>query len=212
MADIPALKVRVGQVTYDDTEALVEFPQGKSAGVITDYMITNHYERDLHTYVGSNTSEQPFQGATVSVVRIGGPVLIWVCEWTACRIGSVPPVPDPTPADGNWRLLDAALSQPQFSLGPSGKDFIYRVSGTYVYCHMNPGPSIFSDAVFPRAPWVREGGGSRKVPADRVVRGLADALAGAGYQGSDGGANAGVNLTGDSGQGFLGVQGFTTRG
>lgn len=184
--------INVGAVTYDDS--LGQYRE--SEPVTADYMIHNHYERDNHTYMAGLTAPEPFQGATVGVVRIGTPTMLWVAEWTACRTGIHPPVPDPTPAYG-WVLLDATFSKAKVVMASNGVSPVYRIEGAYVYAKLAPSSSPFDDMSYPIAPWIKDSAGFiRKVPIESL-RSLLDpsGVAGGGFQ---------VAGKGEAGQGIQG--------
>lgn len=202
-------EINMGSVVYDDVATGLASDQDPESGVFGDYMIHNHYERDGLTYAGSNTSPLPFNGAQVSVVTLGCPMLYWVCEWTACKLGGMPEIPDPTPQGGGWALLDQHVSPAMQSVGPSGNDGVFRVSGAYIYVKRIAADRIFDDVTFPRAPWVRDGAFSRKIPLDKLKQGFSDIPGGGGGSSLPpitGTASADDGPTQDDGQGFLGAK------
>lgn len=191
------LNIDQGDVTYDDTTA--EYTNTSRSGVITDCMVHNHYEKDGMTYAGGLTSPEPFNGALVGVVRLANPVLILVSEWTTMCLGGEITVPDPTPASSDWVLLDIMPTLTQMTVGPSGKDPVYRASGAYVYVKKNPSASVYDDAVFPKAPWLKDGLHPRYIPA-------------AGLDGSIIAGKAGNTGLGDGGFGPADGKGFKGGG
>lgn len=166
------LTVVQGPVLYDGTPGNITDPASYS-GVFADYLFQNHYENDKHTYMGSQTSETPFQGSLVSFVRIGTPTLLWICEWTACQVGAKPTAPDPVPESTGWVLLDVHPTLAGKSLAADGVSPLYRISGVYVYGHKNPNADVFKDAVFPLYPWVDQPGG-RQMEGGDFKRGMID--------------------------------------
>ncbi len=158
--------ITIGTVQSDDVA--VGLRKDTAGGSFSDYMVHNHYDRDGGVYAAGLTSPDGYGGETTAVVRLRSPTQILMCEWTACRLGGAPLIPDPSAAPPGWRLLDIMLSHAMQSVGPSGNDPVYRISGVYVYACKKPSPSVFSDAVFPLAPWVAEGVFTRKIPLDKL--------------------------------------------
>jgi hypothetical protein len=174
--EAPQLFVNQDSVTYDDYLAQYTNPNNYS-GVFGDYFFENHYERDPHTYMASQTTETPFNGSTVGFVRIGGPTLLWVCEWTAMQVGAKPVAPSPVPVSSDWVLLDI---QPTFageSRAADGVSPLYRLSGVYVYGHKNPNADVYKDGVFPLYPWVSQSAG-RQMQSSDFKQGLIDGTTG----------------------------------
>jgi len=188
-------QINVGAVTYDGP-----LPNLKAFAVnalpIADFMIHNHYERDQHRYMAGLTAPEPFNGSTVGVVQLANPTVLWIAEWTACRAGEHPPVPDPTPPQG-WVLLDVNISVPKITAGPAG-DGVFRIEGTYVYCKTSPDADvkrfITYEVEYPYAPWLLPGI-FRKVPLQSVLTGLLTEQAGGGFDGGVVGAQDAQGLT-----------------
>lgn len=172
-------KINVQQVRYDAPAPAVRAEVGGDDGVTTDFHCWSHYEKDQVTYAGALTSPDGYAGDDVGVVRLGRPVLIWLVEWTALRVGLPPIVPDPA-APAGWRLLDEHVTPAVQGVGPSGADSVMRISGVYVYAKRKSSPSVFSDAVFPLALWVRDGAFARKIPPGNLSRTITQAGAGGG--------------------------------
>lgn len=176
MAAPPPAVVQEGTVTYDGSNGDFVQPQ-PGQGVFVDYLFTNHYEHDRQTFMASLTSETAYNGATVAFVRLGGPTLLWVCEWTACQAGGPPAVPSPVPASTGWVLLDAHVS-------PAGKSAlvdskpIYRISGVYVYGKLTPNNDVYQDVTYPVYPWIADKTDGRKVPPASIQQGLTDTAGG----------------------------------
>lgn len=198
------VQISTGPVTYDDS--LGSFTRDSVPHA--DYEIHNHYEKDLQTYQMSLGSPDPAGESSVGIVRLGSPTLLWIAEWSACRLGDHPLVPDPAPPTG-WVLLDANVTFAKVAEGPSGIDFIYRVEGTYVYAKKKPSSGLFTDMSYPLSPWLRDSGGFvRKIPLDKLKSLLDPAGGGGGLEGSTTTA-AGSSVTG---QGLLGPQGYPVVG
>lgn len=162
------VEVTYGQLEYDDQ--LAEFqdqsPDGSSGH--TDYMARNYFEQDGLTYAGSLAGPSG-AGPAVGIVRLGNPVTIWICEFSACCLGSIPTLPDPEAPPPGWVLMDAYITMPYVSSTAGGAP-LYRVKGVYVYSRENPTSKVFEGAFFPQPPWVPLSAFPRKVPADKLVR------------------------------------------
>jgi hypothetical protein len=170
----PELIVNQGSVTYDDNAGQIIDPNNY-AGVFANYFFENHYEQDLHTYMASQTTSTPFNGSLVGMVRIGGPTLLWVCEWTACQLGALPTAPSPVPESSGWVLLDIQPTLAGKSIAEDGVSPLYRISGVYVYGHKNPNADVFKDAVFPVYPWVADTS-DRVMTSANIKKGLIDGV------------------------------------
>lgn len=168
----PELVVNQGSVTYDDNQGQIVDPNSYP-GVFVDYFFENHYENDKHTYMASQTSATPFNESLVGFVRIGGPTLLWVCEWTACQVGAQPIAPSPVPESTGWVLLDIQPTLAGKSIAEDGISPLYRISGIYVYGNRNPNADVFKDAVFPVYPWVSNKDGLT-MDASNIKQGLID--------------------------------------
>lgn len=180
--------VTVGDIDFTPT-ADVKFRQDQGDGIYTDYQIVNRYEDDPNLFMGGVTSPGGFQGASVCFVQLAAPTLVWVCDWTACRAGSKPKVPDPTPSDPDWVLLKKSPETPAEMLMPDGVSPLYRISGTYYYGHKDPqAASTFDRMSFPRPPWLQDID-SRTVDDEMLETGLIDGSGG-------GGAGAGGDFGG----------------
>lgn len=208
-------RVVVGNVDFSDVGA-ADFVEPREVGPIADCMIHNAYERDGHTYMASLTSAEAFNGALTGFVKLGNDTLLWICDWTVCLMQGKkhPPVVDPVPPPG-WVLLDVQLTPAMLSLGPSGIDGIYRISGTYVYGCLNPKADLFGDIVYPQAPWVKRGALPRLVPIgslDYYLKHPQKGGSSAGGGTTGGGARPPGNTGtagGDNGQGLTPPNGFT---
>ena len=167
----PSLTITTGDVRADDTGSLIkEEPDGSAW---TDYRVFNHYEHDFHRYLLGLTSPNGFQGASCAFVQLAAPTLLWLADWTACRFGVPPEIPDPQLTVGNWVLLDVHQELPGIISSPDAATPLYRISGTYVYGHKAPDADVWKDPVFPRTPWL-EDAFPRDVPAAALAQGLLD--------------------------------------
>lgn len=202
-----AVTINEGNITYDGQALGVKADPDGGDGVFTDYMVHNHYDRDGGVYAAGLTSPDPYEGETTAVVKLRNATLIWFCEWTACRMGTLPLIPDPNAMPPGWRLLDIVLNKAMQSLGPSGSDPIWRISGVYIYACKKPNANIFSDAVFPVAPWVKPGVFPRKIPFSKLAAIIAT------DQGSPQPAEVGTSLgVVDVGQGKQGIGLYIAKG
>lgn len=150
---VPNVTVSVGQIQASDFNANYKTPTvGKTT---TDYRIRNRFVRKSNRYAAGITSPNGFQGASVAFFQLAAPTLIWVSEWTACRMGEIPDVPDSESRDANWVLLDEYVEPYMTSPGPDGVTFVYRISGVYTYGKKNPSKvATVMDVGFALPPWV----------------------------------------------------------
>ena len=163
------VEITYADLQFDDQLGQVkeQSPDGSSGH--TDYMVRNHFEQDKVTYAGSLTGVNA-DGPSVGIVRLGNPVIIWICEFTALCVGAQPTIPDPEVPPPGWTLLDAYITLPMVSEGPSARDPVYRVKGVYVYSRQNPAAKVFDQAFFPQPPWIPLSSFPRKVQADKLVK------------------------------------------
>lgn len=165
----PEAKIDVGPISFDDSSA--KYQEVGGDGTFADYHVVNRYEKDRHTYMMGVTSPNGFRGASVAFVQLASPTLVWVADWTACKAGAKPNIPDPTPADGDWVLLDDWWEPHMVTVAPDGVTPIYRISGTYIYGKLNPQSSTIDDISFPRPPWLQDSF-SRNVEQGLLQQGL----------------------------------------
>ena len=186
---MPAIEavVTVGNITFDDNQAEYEI---QSPGIFTDYMIINRYESDRHIYMMGISSPDGFQGNSVAFVKLTAPTLLWVCDWTASKVGGKPNIPSPNLTDQNWVLLDIMPETAMESVAPDGVNRLYRISGTYVYGNKNPNADVFRNIAYPRPPWLRDSG-ERTVNQSELQTGLQTA---AGSTGGGGGGATGTPI------------------
>lgn len=212
----PITTLGVGDVEFDDSgTSFIKNPS--QGGIIADCMIHNHYERDRHVYQAGLTSPEPFNGALVGMVRLANDTLLWVCEWTVCQANRTqhPPVVDPSPPPG-WELMDVQVTPAMISVGPSGIDEVFRISGVYVYGCLAPQQGLLSDVVYPYPPWVQRGL-PRLVPTSALDYYLKHPQPGVGTGGTNpgttGGGGSPGNLPGTvQGQGLTPPGNFVPRG
>lgn len=134
---------------------------------IADYLIRNYYVGDKHVYMSSLTvadedsESSTLDGDTVAFCQIANASLIWVCEWTACKVGSKPQIPSVDPDDPNFILLDEHYEVPEAPLIANGFDQIWRISGTFWFGHRKPSSNLMKHVRWPLPPWVRDDGENR---------------------------------------------------
>lgn len=148
----PSLKVVIDAVTADATAKYVEPDQ--ELEIYTDYTINHRYEKSRHTYMLPISSPSGFQGNSVAFVKLASEVLLWICDWTACRWSAPPTVPNSEPTDSNWILLDELMEPAMITVAADGVTPLYRLSGTYIYGHTNPDIALINDINFARPPWL----------------------------------------------------------
>jgi len=140
-----------GVVQPTDNNALFKTFQD---GIVTDFSVKCRYERDGHIYMLGLTSPNPFQGASVAFVQLSSPTLLFIADWTACKVGSCPEYPDSVINDPNWVLLDDHIEPPAPGLVNNGVDGVFRLSGCYIYGHKNPASKAALNASFPLKSWM----------------------------------------------------------
>lgn len=140
----------INPAIYDD---LSLYNQEDSESVITDFEIHHHYERDLHLYMMGIASPQGFQGNRAAFVQLASPTLMWIADWTGARFLEKPMVPDPISVSSEWVLMDVWMNPAQIVIGQDGTTPLFRLTGTYIFGHQNPGPNFYSNVSFPVAPW-----------------------------------------------------------
>ncbi len=166
--------IETGDVTPTDNLAKY-YNDGSDVAIYADFRIRNRFEKDKHIYMLPVASPNGFQGASVAFVQLASPTLLWICDWTACRFNVQPNIPDPTPTDLNWIVLDEHYEPATITVGPDGVTPLYRISGTYVYGHRNPSPTTINNINFARPPWLQDSF-NRFVPADKLQQGLSNVI------------------------------------
>ncbi len=170
----PVAFITSGNINFDDEEGQFTVPDNDLFGIFTDYLINNRFEKDLHRYMAGIASPSGFQGASVSFVQLVNPTLLWICDWTAKRLNSAPPIPDPTSRDSNWVLLDECYEPSMLGLSADGVTPEYRISGTYVYGHVNPDSTTLRNISFARPPWMKDSF-DRTMSTGKLMQGLSEA-------------------------------------
>lgn len=147
-------EITVGNILPDEDTAFVE--EGDAANIYIDYEINSRYEKDGHKYSLGITSPNGFDGASVAFVQLAAPTLLWIVDWTVCRLNTPPDIPDPNPSDANWVLLDDFWEPAKIAVMADGQTPVYRLTGTYIYGHKNPNIHTHKDVHFPRPPWLQD--------------------------------------------------------
>lgn len=122
--------------------------------VFTDYIVDSTFEGDLRRYMLGITSPGGFQSQSVAFCQLAAQTLLWVCEWTACRTGAQPQIPDPDSKDPDWVLLDVIPATRNVVNASDGVTPVYRISGTYVYGRSSPKSNVIDDVNYARPPWL----------------------------------------------------------
>lgn len=196
--DTPFVSVTVDAIDFDDV--LGKFNDPDTGAIWTDYIIINKYENDRHVYMLPITSPDGFQSTgggrslstgpisqatigaipggfsnqqTAAFVQLAAPTLLWICQWTVCRYAKKPIIPDPTPRNSNWVLLDILPETRNIAVGADGVTPLFRISGTYVYGHRNPTNDPFLSINWPRVPWLDDFE-NRQVSQGMYQQGLSD--------------------------------------
>ena len=167
--------VSFGLVPDDSTPAAYVESEPENSTIFVDYMIMNRYEKDRHVYMMPLTSTTGFLGSSAAFVQLAAPTLLWIADWTACKYGNCPDIPDPNTANTGWVLLDEFYEPAMITVGADGVTPLYRISGTYVYGHVNPSDLTVNNINFARPPWL-ENSFTRTIPAGKLRKSLIDTL------------------------------------
>lgn len=173
--EIPLAEVTIGDITPDDNDAKYQLEDNLS--IYADYKVNNRFESDKHRYMMAIASPDGFQGASVAFVQLAAPTLLWIADWTCCRVNIQPKIPDPGGVDADWVLLDEFLEPATMSLLGDGKTPVYRISGTYVYGHKNPNSAVIAHMAYPRPPWLIDTGLARNVSPSSYAEGIISTFA-----------------------------------
>lgn len=157
--------VTVGPV--DPTDSLAQYADGDAEACWEDYIVENHYEGDQHRYAipvaypgGYSLSTQPssnqYTPPRIGIVQLASPTLFWICDWTAKRTAKKPTIPPQRATNPNWVLLDAHIGTYHKEVVIDGVTPVWRISGTYVYVHLNPSRDVINNAEFGRPPWLQD--------------------------------------------------------
>jgi hypothetical protein len=204
--DVPPATVTVGTFSFDNN-AQYQLPTGSagSASIFTDYKTHSYYEKDNHVYMLGVNSPGGFAGNSVAFVQLSAPTLLWVVRWTAARLVEQPTVPATTTLDPNWVLLDQHLEPADVGVMPDGVTAIYRLTGTYVYGHLNPNASLAANVNFPRPPWLQDNF-DRTLPGQYFEGNLMDGGGTGGSSSSTGIDNTFISNSSNTGEQNLNIQ------
>lgn len=179
----------IGSIDPSDYDA--KFIEDGSQNVYLDYRIESKYEKDYHAYMMPTAKWQPLepkvkkkegatisasyaQDPTVSFVQMAAPTLLWIVDWSCSRINEKPKIPNSTLAyNYGWILLAEHYEPAMMRIAADGVAPVWRISGTYVYGHVNPSLVCTDDIIFTRPPWL-EDFVERNFPRELVVNGLID--------------------------------------
>jgi hypothetical protein len=152
---VPEAVVEIGPVPITDSDA--KYITGTDGEFIpTDYMISNRYEWDPHRYMAGMTSPGGFSGGKVAFFQLASPTILWICDWTASSTKKQPNVPNIKPIDPNWILLDVIPETAAVPVLAGGNVPLYRITGTYVYGHLNPSDDVFRHVCYGRPPYIED--------------------------------------------------------
>ena len=165
-----AAKITVGNVSLPTGGGKYTQPSSDNT-VVADTKIFSRYEKDRGVYAAGISSPDGFKGDSVAFFQLFSPVLLWIVDWTSCKVGAKPEVPDPTSKDSNWILLDENWEPSMMSLMPDGETPIFRLSGTFVYGCRNPKAKTNQNVTFPRPPWIQDSF-DRKIEDSLLLQGL----------------------------------------
>lgn len=146
----PVPKVSIVQKEIFPDSPAAYIPETQPRSLFCDYKVVNDYRENPNIYMLPIAS--PGQGA--AFVQLAQPTLLWIADWTASRTTQKPIIPDPTPADPSWILLHKRLSPFILGLASDGVTPLYRISGVYIYGHLNHGADMSLFVQWPRPPWM----------------------------------------------------------
>ncbi len=167
------VNVTIDEINFDDEFG--RFKPNPPGSVEADYEVVNRQECDQHVYMLGITSPNGFLGATAAFVQLAAPTKLWLVDWTACRVGLKPKIPDPRVSDPNWVFLDALPETNKITVAPDGISPLYRISGTYVYGCRRPTTDVFGNLQFPKPPWLQDGVAIRTINAQDLEQGISEA-------------------------------------
>lgn len=163
--------VTIGTVTVEESSNFVAQTVNT---LYTDFVFKTKVHKDNRLYYMGQTSPNAFQENTATVVQLAAPTLLWQVDWTACRFGAIPQIPEPTPASANsvWVLLDEQYEPGMIVLGPSGSKPLYRISGTFLYGSLRPNARTILDLRFSTPPWISTTTFTRTIAEANMTRSL----------------------------------------
>lgn len=168
--DGPQANVTQGEIPETDSLGLfVEV--GAVGSIFTDYKVVSRFERDQHKFMLPIASPTPFNGKSVSFVRLAKPTLLWIVSWSASKIGTAPEPPLPEAPTG-WELLDDQYELQQMNIMADGVTYAYSMSGVYIFGCTNPSDFISDNINFPLPPWATLGSNSRTIPLSNFIPGI----------------------------------------
>ena len=140
---------------FGDTDAQFK-TEGQGNDITTRFLVKNRYEADRHIYMMGITSPSGFAGNQAAFVQLANKTLLWISDWTLARFNKFPRIPNPTPTDPNWILLDEHFEPDAITIGPDGVTPLYSISGIYIYGCRRPAAQTINNLVFPRPAWLND--------------------------------------------------------
>lgn len=157
----PAIQVQIGEVAAPlplagtpllDRNVKFGGKDPTRTGLTTDYRLKSYYWNDKHRYMMGVTAPNE----NIAIVQLCEPTLLWICDWTAQKLGAPPEIPNPLPQSvSRWVLLDEHYVPASVMATQDGSAGIYRISGTYVYACLVPNASTYKDISFPIGAWLK---------------------------------------------------------
>ncbi len=117
-----------------------------SDGVYTDYYVEQSYETDYHTI------QMPVASSlvnTASFAILAAPTMKRVVKWSAEKTSTMPLLPFADSSNSNEVLLFSQIIPAAPGLMANAFDYIWRISGTYVYGIIDPSKVQMSGGVLP---------------------------------------------------------------
>ncbi len=161
-------------IEADDEDALFQ-SSGNDNSIWNECIVLNRYEQDMHRYMTGVTSPGGFNGGKAVFFQLATPTILWIADWTVYKSNDTPETPDPNPSDSNWVYLGAFPAESaNLTIAPNGRSGRFRLSGTYVYGHLNPPASVWDLVTFGKPPWLQGGVLPRRITQDKLVHGIID--------------------------------------
>jgi hypothetical protein len=175
---VPPANINIGTIeTTDEFAEYLELDPAEGWSFFVDYIINNSYESDKHIYMmpvafGGSLSTVT-KGPSAAFVQLANPTLLWIADWTACKTGNQPEIPDSLIRPNvRWVLLDESMELHNVGFGADGRTPIYRISGTYVYGCVNPDQKLINDVNFGRPPWLDDSVIERDMPVTKLQQNI----------------------------------------
>ncbi len=156
--------VTTGDVTPNNQPPNIQWLADQNdLAMYPDYQIRGRYESDPKLFMMSATANsslgsqsQQSSLPSIAFVQLAMPTLLWVVDWTICRLSDQPVAPSPTPATSDWTVLGQQYHTAAIMLSPDGTTPIYRFSGTYIYgCNIST-TDVFEKCRFAIPPYINQ--------------------------------------------------------